>query len=628
MIRERFHKLLLFGVIIFISTASYCQFGNPAITTSGNPGLKNDSLALIKFYEATKDSRYWTGFRDWGNKPISSWYGLNFEKKGGEYRVTKLTLQGSYFLKLEGYIPKEIGNIEYLESIYFLYHNFNAGIPKEMGNLENLKTLSMQACNLTGQVPSTFNKLKNLENLNLGFNKMTGNPFNSISGIKNLKNLYINNNAFSGEFTVASGSLSKLLIINAGHNNFSGKLGDNILGMKNVTMVDFSDNLRLASRNILENLDKFPDLNNLDLDNTAINGTFPDVLKEQSKLVYLDLDSTGLKGAIPESVNKLVNLQELYIARNEVDELPVFKSLKNLEAPENSLDFGDIEKNLRIIKFRYYPQEDLYTERDIVIREGSTLIIHGKVEGKSNIYQWRKEFIRVGENTEDLTVENFSKEQSGKYACTIKNKLATKGSLRRRPITVSTKVRGEFGPDFPATIDGDIGIDDAKYYWSTGSKKKKVTINEEDGDTIRLTITIGNDVTIKEEWVIEKPWYETPPKPEKIIAFKNILFKQGTSEIISGKDELDKLAKMMEAYPDVRIMVMGHTDNQGDPRKNQLLSENRASSIKSYLVYTKHIKKYRVSTKGFGDTMPIASNLKEVTRKLNRRVEFKVLASE
>ncbi|HLK97788.1 MAG TPA: OmpA family protein, partial [Hymenobacter sp.] len=67
----------------------------------------------------------------------------------------------------------------------------------------------------------------------------------------------------------------------------------------------------------------------------------------------------------------------------------------------------------------------------------------------------------------------------------------------------------------------------------------------------------------------------------------------------------------------------GHTDNQGDPALNLKLSQDRVNEVKKYLVQ-KGVNSARISTEGFGDTKPLASNDKEETRKLNRRVEFRI----
>jgi len=76
--------------------------------------------------------------------------------------------------------------------------------------------------------------------------------------------------------------------------------------------------------------------------------------------------------------------------------------------------------------------------------------------------------------------------------------------------------------------------------------------------------------------------------------------------------------------PDIYIELSGHTDNQGNARKNVELSQVRVEVVKEYLV-NKGIPAQRISGTGYGGARPIASNRTEETRRLNRRVEFKVI---
>jgi outer membrane protein OmpA-like peptidoglycan-associated protein len=80
----------------------------------------------------------------------------------------------------------------------------------------------------------------------------------------------------------------------------------------------------------------------------------------------------------------------------------------------------------------------------------------------------------------------------------------------------------------------------------------------------------------------------------------------------------------MKTNPTLKIDIAGHTDNIGDPAKNQKLSEERVKVIKDYLLKN-GIDGSRVTGKGYGGTKPVASNENEETRKMNRRVEFTIV---
>ena len=89
-------------------------------------------------------------------------------------------------------------------------------------------------------------------------------------------------------------------------------------------------------------------------------------------------------------------------------------------------------------------------------------------------------------------------------------------------------------------------------------------------------------------------------------------------------DQLDKLVRTLLLDPALRIEIGGHTDNTGDRRLNQYLSENRAKVIANYLSY-KGIAERRLVPVGYGGIRPAAPNDSEENKRRNRRVEFTVL---
>ncbi len=80
----------------------------------------------------------------------------------------------------------------------------------------------------------------------------------------------------------------------------------------------------------------------------------------------------------------------------------------------------------------------------------------------------------------------------------------------------------------------------------------------------------------------------------------------------------------LKSNPKVEIELEGHTDNRGDVKKNLVLSQQRVDKIKTYLV-SKGISQKRIKGKGYGGSKPIATSDSEEARRLNRRVEFRIL---
>ncbi len=104
----------------------------------------------------------------------------------------------------------------------------------------------------------------------------------------------------------------------------------------------------------------------------------------------------------------------------------------------------------------------------------------------------------------------------------------------------------------------------------------------------------------------------------------NVLFVRGTNNFTPGSTKaLDLVVEFMKDNPSVEILLGGHTDNTGSERKNVTLSKQRVKTVKKYLV-TQGIASSRVKGKGYGGSVPIASNDREDSRKLNRRVEFTI----
>jgi outer membrane protein OmpA-like peptidoglycan-associated protein len=109
-----------------------------------------------------------------------------------------------------------------------------------------------------------------------------------------------------------------------------------------------------------------------------------------------------------------------------------------------------------------------------------------------------------------------------------------------------------------------------------------------------------------------------------IVSMSDVLFDTGKYSLKSGaREKLAKVAGILLAYPGLNIEVGGYTDNVGGDAMNQKLSENRATSVRDYLVQ-QGVATNSVSTKGFGNSSPVASNNNSAGRQQNRRVELLV----
>jgi K(+)-stimulated pyrophosphate-energized sodium pump len=106
--------------------------------------------------------------------------------------------------------------------------------------------------------------------------------------------------------------------------------------------------------------------------------------------------------------------------------------------------------------------------------------------------------------------------------------------------------------------------------------------------------------------------------------FDRLLFKTGSADLEPGsRQQLENVAEILKAYPEVGIKLGGYTDNTGDPATNLKLSDDRAGSVESSLVDL-GIKKERLSSEGYGEDHPVASNETEKGRAKNRRISIRV----
>jgi outer membrane protein OmpA-like peptidoglycan-associated protein len=109
-----------------------------------------------------------------------------------------------------------------------------------------------------------------------------------------------------------------------------------------------------------------------------------------------------------------------------------------------------------------------------------------------------------------------------------------------------------------------------------------------------------------------------------IVSMSDVLFDTGRYALLPGaREKLAKVAGILLAYPGLNIAVGGYTDNVGNNTYNQNLSEQRANSVRDYLVQ-QGVDRNSVTATGFGNSVPVASNDNASGRQANRRVELVV----
>jgi outer membrane protein OmpA-like peptidoglycan-associated protein len=108
------------------------------------------------------------------------------------------------------------------------------------------------------------------------------------------------------------------------------------------------------------------------------------------------------------------------------------------------------------------------------------------------------------------------------------------------------------------------------------------------------------------------------------VVLNNIFFAFNKARLTrDSKAELDRMSRFLEEYPDITVEISGHTDSIGSSQYNMNLSRERAEVVRKYLVES-GIDAERITTKGYGETQPIADNETDRGRQQNRRVEFTI----
>ena len=197
-------------------------------------------------------------------------------------------------------------------------------------------------------------------------------------------------------------------------------------------------------------------------------------------------------------------------------------------------------------------------------------------------------------------------------------------------IIVSGKVtNSKTGAGIPARII--FRADSA--YSTSGGQEGLYSIGLKRGKVYSIEIESQGFVNLSERLDIQSMAVNTmemnfklqPIEVGTVVNLKSILFELGTTDLVEESySELNVVVDFLKTNPRVEIELEGHTDNRGDSNKNLVLSQQRVDKIKSYLV-SKGVSAKRISGKGYGGTRPVATSNTEEARKLNRRVEFRIV---
>lgn len=155
------------------------------------------------------------------------------------------------------------------------------------------------------------------------------------------------------------------------------------------------------------------------------------------------------------------------------------------------------------------------------------------------------------------------------------------------------------------------------------------------GDTYHVSVKSISDTTkytvinvpelAEDEYFTEPFWVNIKMEPARSFRLDHVYFDLDKATLRPDSyKQLAELLGYLQRHDDVNAEIAGHTDNTGTDTHNLMLSQDRANTIRNYLV-SKGIKANRLIAKGYGSSQPVADNSTEEGRKLNRRTEVRIL---
>lgn len=141
-----------------------------------------------------------------------------------------------------------------------------------------------------------------------------------------------------------------------------------------------------------------------------------------------------------------------------------------------------------------------------------------------------------------------------------------------------------------------------------------------------ISENLNLDSLVKEGYkVIHKDLYLVPIEIGQIVRLNNVFFDFDKWDLRpESYVELNHVVKLLKENPAIEIEMSAHTDSKGSDEYNFKLSDNRAKSVREYII-SQGISETRIISQGYGETKPVATNETDDGRQLNRRVEFKIL---
>ncbi|MFQ5905805.1 MAG: OmpA family protein [bacterium] len=251
------------------------------------------------------------------------------------------------------------------------------------------------------------------------------------------------------------------------------------------------------------------------------------------------------------------------------------------------------------------PETGLYR---VQLREGGV-----RIKASKDGYRWKEK--PVPTDAEQNVLLDFELSRKGQEQGTLTGVIKdyrTQAALGAEVVLLDLE-------GFATTTDLTTGIYKLKV--PAGTHNVKVTASKYEETVVPVAVEAGK-TTIKNIVLKEKV---VKKKMERII-LRGIVFASGKATIApSSYPALEKALETLRANPNMRVEIGGHTDSVGSASSNMKLSLARANSVRNWLK-SRGISPERLVARGYGESIPIASNRTKQGRSENRRIEFVILS--
>ncbi|CAI0404329.1 unnamed protein product [Linum tenue] len=264
------------------------------------------------------------------------------------FNSTTLRIIALPWNQFSGSLPEDIGfTVPNLQQFAISKNKFVGQVPKSFCNVTGLQVLDMNKNGFTGRIPNCLGNLARFTWLSVGVNRLgsySAADFEFLTGLQNctqLQLLVISGNNFGGNLPDSIANLSvQLTRLSVAHNQLTGEIPSGLEKFINLNDLELNDNLFRGM--IPSYFSKFPNLQSLHLEGNQLSGQIPATINNLTQLSVLDVSDNRLEGVIPSGIRSFVHLNYLDVSGNtfsgtipgEVFSLPSLTKLLNLSNNE------------------------------------------------------------------------------------------------------------------------------------------------------------------------------------------------------------------------------------------------------------------------------------------------------